>query len=115
MHFKNVNNCLYTNIYSYLESSGGQSSNLYLNVGSFFQHQCKLDICGNLRQLFCCIGAYYVLFYCTELPGLFNLRKLGWYSQKYLQTTYDHYLAVAAILYELFELFKKDRKMIVIS
>jgi len=30
--FKNVNNCLNTNIYSYLETSGGQSFNLYLNV-----------------------------------------------------------------------------------
>jgi hypothetical protein len=30
--FKNVNNCLNTNIYSYLETSGGQSSNQYLNV-----------------------------------------------------------------------------------
>jgi len=29
---RNVNNCLNTNIYSYLEMSGGQSSNLYLNV-----------------------------------------------------------------------------------
>jgi len=29
---KNVNNCLNTNIYSYLETSGGQSSNPYLNV-----------------------------------------------------------------------------------
>jgi hypothetical protein len=29
---QNVNNCLNTNIYSYLETSGGQSSNLYLNV-----------------------------------------------------------------------------------
>ncbi len=28
-----------TNIYSYLETSGGQSSNLHLNV-HFFQHQC---------------------------------------------------------------------------
>jgi hypothetical protein len=27
---KNVNNCLNTNIYSYLETSDGQSSNLYL-------------------------------------------------------------------------------------
>jgi len=27
--FKNVNNHLNTNIYSYLETSGGQSSNLY--------------------------------------------------------------------------------------
>jgi hypothetical protein len=26
--------------YSYLETSGGQSSNLYLNVVHFFQHQC---------------------------------------------------------------------------
>jgi hypothetical protein len=28
---KNVSNCLNTNIYSYLETSGGQSSNPYLN------------------------------------------------------------------------------------
>jgi hypothetical protein len=28
---KNANNCLNTNIYSYLETSGGQSSNLHLN------------------------------------------------------------------------------------
>jgi hypothetical protein len=33
---KNVNNCLNTNIYSYLETSGGQSSNPYLNVVQFF-------------------------------------------------------------------------------
>jgi hypothetical protein len=32
---KNVNNCLNTNIYSYLETSGGQRSNLYLNVVLF--------------------------------------------------------------------------------
>ncbi len=30
--FKNVNNFLNTNIYSYLETSGGQSSNPHLNV-----------------------------------------------------------------------------------
>ncbi len=29
---KNVNNCLNTNIYSYLETSGGQNSDPYLNV-----------------------------------------------------------------------------------
>ncbi len=33
---KNVNNCLNTNIYSYLETSDGQSSNPYLNVVNFF-------------------------------------------------------------------------------
>jgi hypothetical protein len=34
--FKNVNNYLNTTIYSYLEMSGGQSSNLYINVVHFF-------------------------------------------------------------------------------
>jgi hypothetical protein len=33
---KIVSNCLNTNIYSYLETSGGQSYNLYLNVVHFF-------------------------------------------------------------------------------
>jgi len=33
---KNVNNHLNINIYYYLETSGGQSSNLYLNVVHFF-------------------------------------------------------------------------------
>jgi len=33
---RNVSNYLNANIYSYLETSGGQSSNLYLNVVHFF-------------------------------------------------------------------------------
>jgi len=33
---QNVNNCLNTNIYSYLETSGGQSYNVYLNGVHFF-------------------------------------------------------------------------------
>ena len=33
---KNVNNGLNTNIYSYLETTGGQSSDLYLNVVHVF-------------------------------------------------------------------------------
>jgi len=37
---KNENNYLNPNIYSYLETSSVQSSNLYLNVVHFFQHQC---------------------------------------------------------------------------
>jgi hypothetical protein len=40
--FKNVRNCLITNIYSYLETSGGQSSNLYLNVVHFFNTSVNL-------------------------------------------------------------------------
>jgi hypothetical protein len=38
---KNGNKCLHTNIYSYLETSGGQSSILYLNVGHFFNISVK--------------------------------------------------------------------------
>jgi hypothetical protein len=34
--FENVNNCFNTNIYSYTETSGVQSSDLYLNVVPFF-------------------------------------------------------------------------------
>jgi hypothetical protein len=48
-HFKNVNNDLNTNIYSYLETSGGQISSLY---SSFFQHQSQLDIWISLRLVF---------------------------------------------------------------
>ncbi len=53
---ENVNSCLNTNIYSYLETSGGQSSNQYLNVVYFFDTSVKLDICDSFRQLCPCIG-----------------------------------------------------------
>jgi hypothetical protein len=33
---KNINNYLNTKIYSYLETSSGQSFNLYLNIVHFF-------------------------------------------------------------------------------
>jgi hypothetical protein len=33
--FKTVYNCLITSVYSYLETSGGTSYNLYLNVVHF--------------------------------------------------------------------------------
>jgi hypothetical protein len=33
---RNVNDCLNTNIYSYLETSGGQSFNLYIYVVHLF-------------------------------------------------------------------------------
>jgi len=38
-HFKN--SCLNNNIYSYLETSSGQSSNQYLNVVHFFNTSVK--------------------------------------------------------------------------
>ncbi len=39
---RNVNNCLYTNVYSYLETSGGISYNPYLNVVHFFNTRVHL-------------------------------------------------------------------------
>ncbi len=55
--FENVNNCLNTNIYSYLDTSGGQSSIPYLNAVHFLNTRVGLNtyICGSLGQLFSCI------------------------------------------------------------
>jgi len=53
---KDVNNCLNTNIYSYLEISGGQISKPYLNVVHFLNARADFSICGSLRHLFSCIG-----------------------------------------------------------
>jgi hypothetical protein len=39
---KNVNNCLKSNIYTYLETSGGQCLNTYLNVVHFFNTSVNL-------------------------------------------------------------------------
>jgi hypothetical protein len=44
---KDVNNCLNTNIYSYVETSDGQSSNPYLNVVHFLTP----ELIRNLWQL----------------------------------------------------------------
>ncbi len=63
-HLKYVNNCLNTNIYSFLETSGGPSSNLYLNAVHFFNTRVQsLDICGSLRQLFSCIGVIHSILH----------------------------------------------------
>ncbi len=40
--YTNVNNCFNTNIYSYLETSGDQRFNLYLNVLHFFNASANL-------------------------------------------------------------------------
>ncbi len=52
--FKNVNNYLNANIYSYLETSGGQSYNLYLNVDHFFNTSVNLT---SVATLACCFPA----------------------------------------------------------
>ncbi len=54
-----------------METSGGQSSNLRLNVIHFFEHQCLSDICGSLRELLmsnmCCSIALYFNFFSYNL------------------------------------------------
>jgi hypothetical protein len=49
---KNVNNYLSTNIYSYLETSGGQSYNLYLNVVHFFNTRVNKTSVAALNSCF---------------------------------------------------------------
>ncbi len=64
--FKNVSNCLNTNIYSYLETSGGQSSNLYLNAVHFLtpvliRHLWQLKTAvfpAQVSNMHCSIGIY---------------------------------------------------------
>jgi hypothetical protein len=92
-----VKKCLNTNIYSYLETYGGQSSNPYLNV-HFFKHQFKLDIYGILRQWFPCIGVYYMFFYCRVSVKNFNwtLWQLGFkvLASDYLYSTFQYFFLV---------------------
>jgi hypothetical protein len=52
---KIVSNCLNSNIYSYLEISGGQSSNLYLNV-IHFRTPVLIRHLWQLKTVVFCIG-----------------------------------------------------------
>ncbi len=56
VRFKNVSNCLNTNIYSYLETSGAQSSNLYLNVVHFFSTSVNKTSVAALDSCFRALG-----------------------------------------------------------
>jgi hypothetical protein len=56
--YKNVNNCLNNHIYPNLETSGGQSSNLYLNVVHFFNTSVnKTTVAALLSNMHCSISA----------------------------------------------------------
>jgi len=46
-----VNKCMNTNIYSYLETSGGQSYNLYLNFVHFFNTSLKIRHLWQLKTV----------------------------------------------------------------
>ncbi len=62
--FKNVNNSLNTNIYSYLETSGGQSSYLYLNVAHFFNISVNWTSVAAQDNCFLALGSN--TFYCVN-------------------------------------------------
>jgi hypothetical protein len=63
---KIVNNCLNTNIYSYLETSGGQSYNLYLNVVHFLTPV----LISHLWQLKTVVFLHWCLICALPLMGL---------------------------------------------
>ena len=68
------NNCLNTNIYSYLETSGCQSSNLYLNVHFFntnvnWTFVAAYDFCFHLlvSNMHCSIAECIAWSLCSQL------------------------------------------------
>jgi len=73
---KNVNNCLNTNIYSYLETSGGQSSNLYLIAVHFLTP----GLIRHLWQLKTAILLHRCLICTVPLPLLY-LSWTGWQNK----------------------------------
>ncbi len=82
---KNVNICLNTNIYSYLETSGGLSYKLYINVVHFFntsvnktsvaaKDSCFPALVSNMR---CSIGTCYKTFFLFSEHGKNKLECLS--------------------------------------
>ncbi len=81
--FKNVNKCLNTNIYSCLETSGGQGSYLYLNVVHSFDTSVNYtslateDSCLSAKAFYMCysIALFFplqnlILFTFSVLPSI---------------------------------------------
>jgi hypothetical protein len=62
---KNIKNCLNTNIYSYLEISGGQSSNPYLNP--YLNLFSIPELIRNLRQLRTVVFLHWCLIHAVPL------------------------------------------------
>ncbi len=77
---KNVDICLNTSIYFYLETSGGQSSNVYLSIVNFFHHQCSLDIVPAKDN---CFSALVSNTCCSMGEGVCSDKPWDWaYTQK---------------------------------
>ncbi len=79
---RNVNNCWSTNIYFYLETSGGQSSNLYLNVVHFstpviIRHLWELK---TIAFLHCCL--IWDALLCLDIRSSWCIAKYSWFLIK---------------------------------
>ncbi len=90
---KNINNCLNINIYSFLETSGGQSSYPYLNVVIFWAPemirnlwQIKTAFFHALVSNTCCIYTHEGLWDQKELGQKFE--RLNWVKQQYCFRVY---------------------------
>jgi hypothetical protein len=73
--FKNVNKCMNTNIYSYLETSGGQSYNPYLNAVYFFSTP---ELIRHLWQLKTVVFLHWCPICAVPLIGLRTFSILDW-------------------------------------
>jgi hypothetical protein len=75
----------------------------------FFQHQSLLEICGSLRQLFSCIGVYYVLFHFNILHNFFCFNRslqLFYIFQQYLHFfSWSFFLHIIQVLLFILQLF----------
>jgi hypothetical protein len=74
--FKNVNNCLNTNIYSYLETSGGQSSNPFLTLFIFSTP----ELIRNLWQLKTAVFPASVSITCCSIAWKYFRNRDHWYN-----------------------------------
>ncbi len=68
---KYINSCWTTKITSYVETSGGQISNLYLYLFIYSTPVLNRHLC-QLKTVFSTIGVYYMLFYNIKV---FNLKE----------------------------------------
>jgi hypothetical protein len=99
--FNNINNCLNTNIYSYFETSGGQSSNLHLDIVYFFntmliRHVWQLKKIVSLKWCLKCAvlnSQSPALFSCTNMN--INNREITeasrWMNISNHSLTYSHF------------------------
>ncbi len=88
--FKNENNCLNTNIYFFLEPSGGQRYNPYLNVVIFFNTRVKLkSVYKTAVFLHWCLICAVPLHECTHAMFSKYTRLLSYNWKLHVKNVYE--------------------------